>query len=382
MLKRNFLFVLLLLFAACASTSSTVRRNDPVTIVLKNGDTIKADVLDIWKEKVVFKAADWRKAYEYGEVVSNSRIEGIRLKDGTVLSVADYDAYRKGGKIRARKKRKSKNEDVAEAQQGESDLQPDARFEELKKKPISKMTENEFKYFMMMKEREIAEREKEAAASREAVISNTDNSEKEQVQEAGATSAELNKPASPTLSEQPAPSVNAGGLGLKLPQLVQSPVLPAATSDLEAVVESLIESGLAPSYLRYLNQKAAVGQTLTSAEASLLNKIQSNPGWQEKLDDLKYLTRVAQKSLSRAFLYNPEELSEKLKLKFDPDLDLDFLDMMQQIHRRLGEDVKMGDFRLLVGVVGESGANAIKTILENYASWQFVVQRNKAIVTR
>ena len=50
----------LLISIGCASTSQ-VRRADPVTILLTNGDKIKADVLDIHNNKIVFKAQDWKR---------------------------------------------------------------------------------------------------------------------------------------------------------------------------------------------------------------------------------------------------------------------------------------------------------------------------------
>ncbi len=99
MLKKMLILScgLLLLASGCASTVPT-KRSESVNILLKNGDKIKADVLDIYRDKIVFKTNDWKKAYEYGEVINVERIKGIKIADGTVFSVREFDAYRKDGK--------------------------------------------------------------------------------------------------------------------------------------------------------------------------------------------------------------------------------------------------------------------------------------------
>jgi hypothetical protein len=382
MFKNSLSLLLPLLFflTSCAGTA-TQKRTESVTIILKNGDKIEADVLDIWKNKVVFKAKDWKKAYEYGEIINIERIEGIKIADGSVLSVKEFDAFRKGEKRTVKKKEEPKKSDSKIAQGPEdSDLQ----YEKLKKKPISEMTENEFKYFIMMKEKELqAQKEKESAEESSIV---KESPEEVKAGEAIAALSEKEEEELPQKQVEPDYTLNpesqSTGLGLK----VQSTSIPRANylneQQLDEVAESLIEANLAPTYLSYLNNKSKQGKSLTDSESSLRELIERNPKWQEKLDDLKYLTRIAEKSLSRAYLYNPEGLKEKLNLQFDPDLDMDFLDLMKQLHRKIGEDVKMGDFRILVDVFGETGARAIKELLESYSSWQLVLSKDNSIVTK
>lgn len=382
--KSSFLcFTIILLFIGCASTSS-IKRTETITIILKNGDKIEANVLDIWHNKVVFKAKDWRKAYEYGEVINVERIEGIRIADGSILSVDDYNAYRKGDKIKAKEKDSVKKETITEVTESEVDKTGDFQYEELKKKPIAEMTENEFKYFIMMKQKESNAQKEETTGEKQA---STIEPIKEEVAETKPVSKEMEKKEEKLhFQEEDVFSSKSEaqdrGLGMRLPQGSFSPLTSSYGFQLEAVVESLIEAGLATSYISYLNKKSSLGEELTSTETTLLTMIEKNPKWQEKLDDLKYLNRMAQKTLTRAYLYNPDELSTKLGLIFDQDLDMDFIDLMDQLHRKFGEDVNMGEFRVLVGVLGESGGGAIKEILEKYASWQFVLNKKNSMVSK
>ena len=69
-------------------------------------------------------------------------------------------------------------------------------------------------------------------------------------------------------------------------------------------------------------------------------------------------------------------------MSLDQDADMDYVDLVQQLHRRFGEDVGMRDFRILVEVLGESGAGAVKDILENYSTWQFVLSQDTTLVDK
>ncbi|MFQ6113516.1 MAG: hypothetical protein ACE5NG_05435 [bacterium] len=382
--KSSFLcFAFILFFLGCASTSP-VKRTEPVTIILKNGDKIEAEVLDIWHDKIVFKAKNWKQAYEYGEVLNVERIDGIRIADGSTLSVDDYDAYRKGGKLKKSRKRDSdKTEAIVETEEMHSEESGDYQYEELKKKPISEMTENEFKYFIMMKEKEL-NAQKETESAEEEVTD--DEPVKEEVEDTIAFSKAGEKTEEESEMKQEEVIEKSGvqdqGLGMRLPRPSFSPLSSSFSPQLEEAVESIIEAGLAPSYLSYLGKKSKSGEELSSTETTLLKMIENNPKWQEKLEDLKYLSRVSQKALSRAYLYNPDELSTKLGLMFDPDMDMDYLDLMEQLHRKFGEDVNMGEFRILVDVLGESGGRATRDVLVSYDAWRFVLSKDKSLVTK
>ncbi|MFQ5864855.1 MAG: hypothetical protein ACE5IW_06445 [bacterium] len=379
-----FCFAMILFFFGCASTS-TLKRTETVTIILKNGEHIEADVLDIWHNKIVFKAKNWKQAYEYGEILNVQRIEGIRIADGSILSVDEYDSYRKGGKLKKSKKKDSdKIEALTKADERKVEQSGDFQYEELKKKPISEMTDNEFKYFVMMKQKELeAQKEKESAETQVT----TDEPTKEEMADIETVSKTSDKTEEkPEIRQKddfiPKSEVPDQGLGMRLPRAGFAPLSPSYNLQLEEAVESLIEAGLAPSYLSYLSKKSRLGEGLNSTETTLLKIIENNPKWLEKLEDLKYLNQVAQKALSRAYLYDPDELSTKLGLLFDQDLDMDLLDLMEQLHRKFGGEVNMGEFRMLVDVLGESGGRAIKEILVNYDAWQFVLSKDRSLVTK
>ena len=381
MIKKSLylLFPLLFLFIIGCAATSTQKRPESVSIILKNGDKIEAEVLDIWKNNVVFRAKDWKKAYEYGEIINIERIEGIKIADGTVLSVKDYDAYRQGDTKKSKKKAVPVESDSEIAKKVKSEEELDLQYEELQKKPISEMTENEFEYFIMTREKELQAQKGNGSAVET-------SSEEVKVSEEILALSEEKIEEVPQIKAEPAHTPNLEsenkGIGLRIENTLIPPMNYFDEQPLDGVAESLIEAGLAPEYLSYLNSKTKLGESLTTIETTLLQKIERNPRWQEELDGLGYLTRIAQKSLSRAYLYNPEELKEKLSLQFDADLDMDFFDLMKQLHRKIGEDVKMGDFRILVDVLGETGARAIKEILEGYSSWHFVLSKDETVVTK
>ncbi|NIR47823.1 hypothetical protein GWO43_05160 [candidate division KSB1 bacterium] len=364
MLKNLILIALVFSLVACSSTSSVVKRDDPVAIVLKNGDEIDAKIMDIWQDKVVFQAEDWKKAYEYGEVINVERIMGIRIADGTVLSVKDYDAFRRGKKNIAKKVKPLEEERVAEARQFKPLIDGESQYERLKKKPIAEMTDREFEYFMMMKKRELKSQ------------SDSSSYQQEVSQEESTVSAEepsTPRAPTPTSVEPPVPSPD---------DRIFFETNQDKEIQLDAVADSFIEAGLAPSYLTFLNQKRSRGESLTATESTLLRLIEDNPKWQEKIEEIRFIDRKSRKTLERAYLFSPDELSGKLGLEFDKDLDMDYLALMKQLHRKIGEDVKMGDFRVMVEILGEGGARAVKEILENYQTWQFVRNSNQSLVVK
>lgn len=337
--------------SGCASTAQ-VKRSDPVTIVLVNGDKIRAEVIDIHKNKIIFKAHDWKKAYEYGEIINVERVKAVKLGDGRRLSVREYDAFRKGEAIKsgrevARRKRPRRKRTAA--------VEENLRYEEIKNKRISEMTDNEFNFFMMMEERKAQVKSDSQAAKAK---KSAKKREKEAPVEVIVIGPQNHIPILPKVSVPP-------------PVIVPAPEVQPDVA-LDEIAASLFDANLAVAMLNHLNNK----RELTTSEASLLKLIQSNPEWQEKLDDLAFVNRTAERSMERAFLYNPDELGAKLGLSFDKDVDLDYLDMMAQLHRKLGEDVKISDFRTMLDVFGESGSRAVREILENYDSWQFAISKN------
>ena len=220
--------------AGCASTAQ-VKRSDPVTIVLANGDKIRAEVIDIHKNKIIFKAHDWKKAYEYGEIINVERVKSIKLGDGRRLSVRDYDAFRKGKTIKsgrevARRKRPRRKRTA--------DAEENLRYEEIRNKPISEMTDNEFNFFMMMEERK-------AQARSDAQAAKASKSAKELKKEAPVEVIVIG----PQIQAPIAPKV------VMPPPVIAS--VPELQSDvaLDEIATSLFDANLAVAMLNHLNNK-------------------------------------------------------------------------------------------------------------------------------
>ena len=329
MIKFSLRFALLIILLAGCATTSNIKKEDRVTILLKDGTKIEGQVTGISNSTIAFEAIDRKKAYDYGEVIQLNLVRGIRMPNGAILSVKEYDAVRKGGEPKA-SKRKPKRVAKADRRVSKSS---ESQYEDLKNKPISEMTDNEFQFFMMMKEKEL-ETEKEFVVRKPEVTMRNNNPSRQFDQQ------------------------------------------------LEELVDSMIRAGIAPNYLTYLKGKENQRRSLTRFEKEIISLIENHPTWQDQVDDLEYLNRTAKKALTRAYLYNPDELERNLHLSFDPDVEMDYVSLMKQLHRQFGENVRMRDFRILVDVFGESGAGAVKEILENYSTWQFVLSQDTTLVDK
>lgn len=139
----------------------------------------------------------------------------------------------------------------------------------------------------------------------------------------------------------------------------------------QELAELVLEAGLGGTILLTHDEK---DQAISEHQRQFLAAIANSPRWQEKKEDLVYLSRLAKRSLFRVYLYSPRDLQQKLDLSFDPDEDMNFLDLMRQLHNKLGERIRMAEFRTMVEVVGEKGAKAIRDILANYGDWLYVVR--------
>lgn len=358
-----------------------VVRDEPVNIILRNGDKIRATILDIWRDKVVFKASNWRDAYEYGEVIGVGQIAAIELKDGRRLSVAEYDDYRKGQlpeQQKAKEEQPATRPSPAETriadravvtrtpQKAPTNAEID-QYELLKRKPISEMTDREFEFFMMMKRRELEEQrlreQLELERERRALAG-----EKVAAEEAPAAAEEPDErsatvPVRPRRGTVSPPSSSRFGLRL--------PSLRGGGEDLEAAKDMaglLIAADLAGPFLLFASQQ---GGSLTPFQQQVVEEIEASPKWQERVENIEFLTRTASRALERVFLYEPESL-RKLGLAFDENANLDADDLLGQLHGKLGNDVQMGDFRILVDVLGEGGARAVRDLMRNYETYEYV----------
>ena len=369
MCKRTFLFaVIVLLFLGRAAFSA--QKGEIVTIILHNGDKIKAEIENVTNDKVEFKAKSSRAAYEYGEGLNVERIKGIQLASGAVLSVKEYDAYRKSLKSEPTTKKVPVQATFEEARESTTQPGSDLQYEELKKKPISEMTENEFKYFMIMREKELSAQAEDSA-----------------VKEKSGTAATIESgESSKMVSEKPAAlSPETIDIALESKSIIKpdettgKPLVSPSNIQIEELVDSFIEADLVAAYLSYLDKKVGQGQSLTPTESILSELIQTHPKWLEKTDAIGYVDKAFRKTLERVYLYNPDGLITKLGLEFDQQSEMDYLNLMEQLHRKIDLNVNTNDFRGLVEVFGEGSARALREILGNYATWQFVVKNQQLV---
>ena len=308
MIKKIF-FSLIILTFGCVSQRSQLKKPESVTLLLKNNDKIKVEALDIQNDKAAFSSKDKKKAYEYGETIDVERIKGIRLEDGSILAVSEYQDYIKTGQIGGEKMQTSSAKRTA----------LDFHYEQIKDKRISEMTDNEFKYFLLIKEK---------------------------------------------------------GIDVK-PMAIESDGFVTTNShELNDVANSLTKAGAASIYWDYLNERARLGGNLTLAESELLDLLT----WQKKLEELHYSDAKAQRAFWRAFFNNTESLKTELGLKFDEYKKLDYYDLMEQLHLKLGDRASLNMLRVLNDVFGESGGKAIMDINENYTAWQQMLNERNVVI--
>lgn len=115
---------------------------------------------------------------------------------------------------------------------------------------------------------------------------------------------------------------------------------------------------------------------MTLAESDLLDLLT----WQKKLEELHYSDAKAQRAFWRAFFNNTESLKTELGLKFDEYKKLDYYDLMEQLHLKLGDRASLNMLRVLNDVFGESGGKAIMDINENYTAWQYMLNERNVVI--
>lgn len=345
----SYLLSFLLAILVGCSSSSNIKQPEYVELILSDGDKIRAQILQIDRDQVVINARNWKDAYEYGESIPRVRIEGVKLSDGMVLTLDEYEAVRKG--VSRQTDDGNKKKKVAVANKANRGGGENFHYDQLQGKQISEMTENEFRYFMAMKEKEWQEE-----GAKHDLDARAEELERAYEEAIGNRKTE-------TLPQKSEPRVRS-------------------RAELERSVASLLDAGLAPTYMLYLDKKSRAGVPLDETEAQMKDLIERNPKWREMLEDLAYLNRAAERALSRAYLYNPEDLQAKLSLKFNPDSDMDYDDLIGQLHLSMGEDVKMRDYRRLVDVLGDSGGRALKELLEDYPNMQWLKHQESAFLAR
>ncbi len=373
------------------------QRQEPVTIILRNGDKIRATILDIWGDRVVFKAASWRDAYEYGEVLGVGQITAIELKNGRRMTVDEYADYRNGRSTAEEQQEKkppaavpgetriSDRVVVTRSPAKSASSEEIDQYELLKRKPISEMTDREFQFFMMMKKREL-ERERikeqlEIERQQRQLVPQKPTEEAAAETKEGLGSAQR-EPETRMRATRPALAGTSSRLpgsrfGLRLPP----PTLDQGRSQAaDQIARLLIESDLAGPFLKFVAERR--GESLTPFQQKVISAVESSPDWKDRVEQVEYLRRVASKAFERVYLYEPESLKKNLGLIFDENADMNFDDLLGQLHAKLGNDVNMGDLRTLVDVLGEGGARAVRDLLRNFDTYRYVTAAGDAVAQK
>lgn len=90
---------------------------------------------------------------------------------------------------------------------------------------------------------------------------------------------------------------------------------------------------------------------------------------------LMKLDMQARTALYQVFLANPDcltNLSSTLKLQVNAEADMDFPDILAQLHRQAPNGLSLEQLRLLARCIGVDGAEALRMLLNPsvYAQWQ------------
>jgi len=83
-------------------------------------------------------------------------------------------------------------------------------------------------------------------------------------------------------------------------------------------------------------------------------------------------------SLMNSFIkvaQNSEKLGRILGVTFDPEMPLDYVDVMTQLHKRFGDStLSVDNLRKLMQVFGIRGARAVGEILNRFDKWKETVE--------
>ena len=327
MLRKTVFTTIVLLGAillSCYQISQTKRQEYPAVLALQDGSVIQCKILDIDDERIIFRSLDKDMGYRYGESIPVFWVKYILTSDGSRYSVEDYVKYVQEGK--------PKEEVVVSPAPEEIEAPPE--------KPAPPEEPLPSKAPPAPEMEDVARIKGELAEAKEEIERLKRELEEKMKQEFAIAKREAQR------KIQPAPDIYA---------------------ELSTLV---LEAGVGGSLLIAAEKR----KDLSPHQIRFLKAITNSPHWKEKRETLKYLSDLAEKSLYRVYLYNPQDLRDKLGLSFNPDEEMDFLGLMRQLHRKLGTHVRMKDFRVLVQVVGEPGAKAIKDLLADYQDWLYIIR--------
>lgn len=333
----------LALFLGCAA-SGEFQKNERVTLVLHDGHKIKCYVTHIGRDQVFFQATRSADAYNYGDMLNAGQIEKIRLANDSEMTVAEFRDYRS---------RAQKNETRA-IPDPVATLAFDPLYEKLKHKEIDKMSEKEFRYFLLMKEQEnMLSMELQRQSTGMEKLTHQLEELKEQ-----------------TIAPRVAPQVVAGPVRMAEP----IPGLPEAvkSAPILNLLQRMEMTGLFLQRVRALESK---GILLTPEEKSLVSQILNSTAWKQQQTELQLVSEQAAKALEQAFLLQPESLKSQLGLVFGPEDAFDFPELLTQLRQQAGPQISISYQRSLAQILGDEGSRATRTLLQHFETWQFLTSR-------
>jgi len=336
----------LALFLGCAA-SGEFQKNERVTLILHDGHKIKCYVTHIGRDEVFFQATRSADAYNYGDMLNAGQIQKIRLANDSEMTVAEFREYR----TRVQKNVTPVITDPA--------VTPafDPLFEKLKHKEIDKMSEKEFRYFLLMKEQENMLFQKNLELQRQTTGMDKLSHQLEELKEQ-------------TIAPPVPPQVMAG------PARVAEPVpgLPEAVK-MPPILNLLGRTEMIGLFLQRVRGLESKGMLLTPEEKSLVSLIAGSTAWKQLQHELQLAGEQAAKALEQAFLLQPEALKTQLGFVFGPDDAFDFPGLLQQLHQQAGPQVSISYQRSLAQLLGDEGSRAMRTLLQHFETWQFLTSQ-------
>jgi len=364
MKKACLLFVLatFVLLSGCA-TSGQFKKSERVKLILHSGHKIKCYVTHISKNTVFFQATSASDAYNYGDMMNFGQIRAIQLADNTEMSVAEYRDYRNNVYKALKESEKIQSTNVL----------MDPLYEKLKHKEIDKMSDKEFRYFLLMKEQENVLRLRQAEK----------DEEKKQVEELEKLNQKLatiqaqnvvpmppppNWKAAPETGSHPMPVLQAPLPSNEMPQRQPIEVV-QETDEIQRLVHQTQMTG---QILRRADELRKQGRILSAQQQRFLKALSESKQWQHYREQLIVTGKIAREALEQVYLTQPALLQDKLGLTFDANEMLNFPDMLAQMSEKIGTQLNMNEYRTLVQIFGQDGAKAIKTLIENFSDWVFI----------
>lgn len=333
-MKKSIVLLVLLpviWLVGCAGLVPPLEQDpNAVTLILKTGEKVEGRILAIQGDLIRFEPDNWVENPHLGEFIRTDQVKFVQFPNGSRFTVTEFIDYRwkpqspapllGSGVTKAAQKEVT---EVTAAKEQEGKAQPERAFEQ-------------------------------------------------------------EKNIQPVLANFPAATTDSG-LAAPRPFSLAPRFEPKVSKDEEVIKEVasfLVAAELAGPFIEAVQQKKEQGELITLNQLRLVNAVTEMPAWRKRQDDLRNFSMVAEQAMAHVYLYAPDSLSQPLGLRFDPNADMDFGDLMEQLHQHFGATVTMGDFRLLVAIFKEDAARALREILNHYTDWRFAIENKHPLASK